>query len=95
MTETDILNELLTANPNEYATKGMLLLMRAEMKSEFKAVHTKLDQLDGRLSNLESRFDNLESRFDQLQGRLDKLEISVEFIAQNVALLVQGQASRR
>jgi hypothetical protein len=77
MTETDILNDLLTSNPNDSASKGIILLLRAEMKSEFRTTHTK--------------FGIIETRLDQVEQRLDRIENSLELIAQNVSLLVQDR----
>lgn len=47
--ETDVLELLLSSDPNGPAKNGAILLLRAETKSGFKAVHQKLDRMEQRL----------------------------------------------
>jgi chromosome segregation ATPase len=74
MVEADILSDLISSNPNEPARNGALLLLRAEMKSEFKIIRSDLALLTGRMDGFESRMDGLGSRMDKLESRMDGLE---------------------
>lgn len=74
MSDTDLLNDLLMSDPNEPATKGLLLLMRAETKSEFKKVHIELK--------------TIKSEIVDIHTKIDKMDRSIEFIAQQITKLV-------
>ena len=78
MTEVDLLNDILSSNPNEPAPKGALLLLRTEMKAEFRSVKDKLAQHD--------------ERFNQHDERFNRLDRSLDLIAQQVAILVGRHA---
>ena len=85
MTETDLLNDILTSNPNEPAAKGAVLLLRTEMKSEFKTVGLKFDGID-------QKFERIDQRFERIENRLDHIDDSLELIAQQIAILVARNA---
>ncbi len=42
--QIDILDPLLAGNPNEAATKGVVLLLRSEVRSDFQLLDRKMDQ---------------------------------------------------
>jgi chromosome segregation ATPase len=44
MNMSDIVSDLLSANPNEPASQGAVLLLRNEVRSDFKALRTEMDQ---------------------------------------------------
>ncbi len=73
--QTDFLDDLLTSNPNEGATKGLVLLLRTEMKSEFKA--------------LRADFQALGSEFQTLKAQVTRVEKSLDLVATQVALILQ------
>ncbi len=60
--EPDMLGDLLTSNPNEVAVKGLVFLLRTEMKQELKVMQSELTAIKARLSQLES---GVESRTDK------------------------------
>ena len=70
----DILNDLLSSNPNEPASQGVILLLRAETKSEFKAMRAEIAQIDQKVG--------------QLDAKVTHMGESVEMIAQQIAVLV-------
>lgn len=72
--ETTLLNDLATSNPGEPATKGLVLLLRAEMKSEFKAVDLKFEQID--------------KRFEKIDGSLELLAQQVSVLSQQMSVLI-------
>ena len=80
MSENELLNNLLSSNPNDPATNGVVLLLRAETKSEFKTMRLRFDKV-------ESRLDKIENRLDKVEGRLDKIETQVTIIAQQVGII--------
>ena len=102
MSQTDIINDLLTGHPNEPASNGVVLLLRAEMKSEFKTVHQKLDQHDARFDAVDKRFDEMDKRFDEMDKQfvgihkqlggineqIKSIHESVEMLAQQMAIVV-------
>lgn len=81
MSESDLLNDILSSNPNEPAAKGALLLLRTEMKSEFGEVGRRFDRVDQRLDRVEKRLDEHDARFDRIDRSLD-------LIAQQIGVLV-------
>lgn len=67
------------------ATQGMLLLLRTEMKSEFRSQRAKTDtqfkkvdakfkRIDARFNEMEARFDKVDARFNEMEGRFDKVD---------------------
>ncbi len=63
MAETDILQDLLESNPNEPVSKGVVLLLRTEMKSEFRTLRQEMDQ----------RFDRLEHSLELIAQNVTTL----------------------
>ena len=41
---SDLLDDLLSSNPNEPANKGIVLLLRTEIRSDFKSLRTEMNQ---------------------------------------------------
>lgn len=68
------MNELLTSNPNDYATNGVVLLLRTEMKSEF----AKIDQ----------RFAQIDEQLVQVNRSIKDIHGTLDFIAREVSTLV-------
>lgn len=81
MTEVDLLKDLMNSNPNEPAAKGTVLLLRAEMKSEFKTVREKLELHD-------RCFEHLNHEFKEVKHEIHTIKNSLELVAQQVAILV-------
>ncbi len=58
MTPSDLLQDLLSSNPNDPASKGSVLLIHAEMRSEFRSLRQDMDQ---RFGEVNQRLNRLES----------------------------------
>jgi hypothetical protein len=80
MSETDMLHDLLTSDPNEPATKGHLLLFRAEVKSEFKTVRTEIGALSQRM---DERFRGVDENFKRIDSSIQLLALEVGKLAQS------------
>lgn len=100
MSEIDLLNDLLNSNPNAPAAKGEILLLRLEMKSEFKSLRSELDQrfgwidqkfveVDRRFGRVEQRLDKVEQRLDRIDQRLEETNRLISGMAQQIAILVE------
>ena len=48
--------------------------LRDEMRDGFRAVHERLDRMDGRLNRMDDRLDRTDDRFDKLYDRIDSLK---------------------
>lgn len=81
MSQTDLLADLLSSNPNEPASKGIVLLLRTEMKSEFKAVRADIAELRAELGGVKSDVSTLKSDVAQIKN-------SLNLVAEQVAYLV-------
>ena len=92
MSQTDIINDLLTGHPNEPASNGVVLLLRAEMKSEFKTVHQKLDQHDARFDAVDKRFDEMDKQFVGIHKQLGGINEQIKSIHESVEMLAQQMA---
>ena len=92
MAETDLLNDLLSTNPSSPATSGTVLLVRTEMKSEFKTLHTEMGQ---RFEKVENRLDKMDSNIELIAQQvavLSNLERRVSVLpdlVQNVSTLTE------
>jgi len=92
MAEIDLLSNLLSSNPNEPASKGEVLLLRAEMKYEFKTLRLGLDQ---KFAGLDQRFAQIDQRFDRNEGLLRELVRMAKATAEQVAILVERSSGPR
>ena len=78
MSQTDIIHDLLTSNPNEPASNGVVLLLRTEMNSEFKTARQKLEQHDAQFVEIK----------DEMRQQFKSIHDSLEMIAQQMAIVV-------
>ena len=92
MTEVDLLNDILTSNPNEPVAKGVVLLLRTEMKFEFKSVRLKLEQHDQRFDQVDQRLEQIKEDFVGVRRQITDMNSSLEMIAQQIAVLVARNA---
>ena len=69
MTEVDLINDILSSNPNEPAPKGALLLLRTEMKSEFRDVRTQFNEVHQQLGLINRSLDLIAQQVAVLVGR--------------------------
>jgi CII-binding regulator of phage lambda lysogenization HflD len=85
MEKTDLLNDLMSADPSGPASNGVVLLLRAETKHGFKALESKMDsrfeKVDRSLELLaqqvlkhDQRFDDVDAKFSGIDQRLDRIE---------------------
>lgn len=95
MAAPDLLNDLLSSDPNEPATKGVVLLLRAEMKSEFKAVRSDLELVKQDVAVLkqdvaELKQDVAELKQDVAMIKTDiaGMKSAIDLVARQVATLV-------
>jgi hypothetical protein len=75
MSHTDVLNVLLSSDPNEPAVKGELLLLRVEMKAGFRT--------------LENRLENVEKDLGEVKEQLSLNTKSLNLVAEQVLMLVK------
>ena len=85
---TDILSNLMNSDPNEPATRGELMLMRAETKSEFRTMGSRIDRVEQRLGVLEKDVGEMKVTIKQIQTTLDQVIGSINMIAEQVSVLV-------
>jgi septal ring factor EnvC (AmiA/AmiB activator) len=79
MEEVNLLEGMLSSNPNLPAQKGELLILHTEMRSEFRSFRLAI----GDFSNAMDR------RFEKMADRMDKLNTSTDLIAQTLAGQIQ------
>ena len=70
MSNSDLLNDLLDSDPNEAATKGIILILRAETRSEIKAMRTEFERYRD-ASN--ARMDKFERSVDAVAQQINKM----------------------
>ena len=96
----DLVNELLTTHPAEPVTSGVVLLLRAELKSEIKSLRREMNQrfdalgfeitgMKSDISNLKSDITTMKSDIAELKSSFQKLNQSLELVAANVVLLLE------
>lgn len=89
----NLLDQLDQMDPGAAASNGAVLLLRAELRSDFRILNAKIDQMalsmDSRFNQGESRFDRIESRLDRVESKLDRIDGSLKAVTEQVALLVE------
>ena len=84
MLNTDLLTDLLSTNPNEPATKAVVILLRAEMQSEFKLVRSEMNQMESRMM---SSMDLIARQVAKLTTDGDCLKSDVSVLKNDVNIL--------
>ncbi len=87
--QTDFLDDLLTSHPNEPATKGVVLLLRSEMKSEFKTLRQEFGWLREEVGSLRQQMGSTDQRVSSLEVQFAQFQKSLELVATQVALILQ------
>lgn len=77
----DLVNELLTTHPSEPVTSGVVLLLRAELKSEIKSLRMEMNQrfdlLTGEVTGMKSEVVGLKSEVVGLKSEVVGLKSEV------------------
>ena len=88
------LNDLASANPNQPATNGVVLLVRAELKSEIRSeVGSLRTEMNQRFSEVNQRFEMMDQKFEEMNRKLDDVKQTVSGLKNSVELIAQQMAT--
>ena len=109
MKEVTILSDLATTNPNQPATNGLVLLLRAETQSEFRTLRTEMktefalvrseckaeirSEVGSLRTEMNQKFDEVNQKFDEVGRKFDDVNLKLASLSNSVELIAQQTAA--